>query len=224
MAMSNAQAGTRGLSAGDWIRLQRLRGARNFETDKPDDITGTVVMPQTVYNKAMLIPREAGTSRIRRPASFWTDFRASQTVDYVTQSQVVSIKSSNPSKELRLNKLCKCSTVTKTINDVDFNIIFLDPSQTLDGFYIGAPIVFSNMFSNGTIIKNGITFYIVGFSSSPSNNFSISQTPGGPIINPLTDGVDVGGGIATITASTTLAPRTTGCKVCSKTPVHNRIQ
>lgn len=27
-SMGNAQVGTRGLSAGDWIRLQRLRGAR----------------------------------------------------------------------------------------------------------------------------------------------------------------------------------------------------
>lgn len=130
MAMSNAQAGTRGLSAGDWIRLQRLRGARNFEADKPGDITGTVVMPQTIYNKAMLIPRDVGTSRIRRPASFWTDYRASQTADYVTQKQTVS---TNPSKTLTSAKVCTCTT-------------------------------------------------------------------------------------------TTLTPRLTGCKVCSKTPVHNRIQ
>lgn len=130
MAMSNAQQGTRGLSAGDWIRIQRLRGARNFEADKPGDITGTVVMPQTIYNKAMLIPRDVGTSRIRRPASFYTDFRASQTADFVTQKQTVT---SGPAKTLTNTKLCNCT-------------------------------------------------------------------------------------------STTLTPRLTGCKVCSKTPVHNRIQ
>ena len=87
-------------------------------------------MPQTVYNKAMLIPREAGTSRIRRPASFYTDFRASQTADYVTQKQAAI---TGPAKSLTNTKLCSCTT-------------------------------------------------------------------------------------------SALTPRTTGCKVCSKTPVHNRIQ
>lgn len=111
MAMSNAQAGTRGLSAGDWIRLQRLRGARNFEADKPSDITGTVVMPQTIYNKAMLIPRDVGTSRIRRPASFYTDFRASQTADFVTQKQTAT---SGPAKTLTDTKLCDCTSTTLT--------------------------------------------------------------------------------------------------------------
>ena len=111
MAMSNAQQGTRGLSAGDWIRLQRLRGARNFQDDKPSDITGTVVMPQTIYNKAMLIPRDVGTSRIRRPASFYTDFRASQTADFVTQKQTAT---SGPAKTLTDTRLCDCSKTTLT--------------------------------------------------------------------------------------------------------------
>lgn len=116
MAMSNAQAGTRGLSAGDWIRLQRLRGARNFESDKVSDIVNPVVMPQTIYNKAMLIPRDVGTSRIRRPASFYTDFRASQTADFVTQAQVINSadRSLISAKSLTKTKLCDCSTSTLT--------------------------------------------------------------------------------------------------------------
>ena len=32
MSFSNAQQGTRGMSASDWIRLQRLRGATTYQT------------------------------------------------------------------------------------------------------------------------------------------------------------------------------------------------
>lgn len=141
MAMSNAQQGTRGLSAGDWIRLQRLRGAKayyvssqttlaNSVVGSNEDIINPVGMPRTIYSPAMLIPRDVGTSRIRRPASFYTDFRASQTADFVTQKQT---STDGPAKTLTDTKLCNCT-------------------------------------------------------------------------------------------STTLTPRLTGCKVCSKTPVHNRIQ
>lgn len=223
MAMSNAQQGTRGLSAGDWIRLQRLRGARNFEADKPGDITGTVVMPQTIYSPAMLIPRDVGTSRIRRPASFYTDFRASQTADFVTQKQRVI---TNPGKDLDVYKVCGCPrTFVFSVIGTDPDVIYIDTPNLLT---TGAIVVFNNLSTEGTIIKNNIMFYVVDsmIDTPTSIKISISQTPNGPVIDPSNDGpLDVTGSTITITEPTpTLKPRLTGCQVCSKTPVHKRIQ
>jgi len=106
---SNGSQGTRGLSAGDWIRLQRLRGARNFENDKPRDITNPVAMPQTVYSTPMLIKKDVGTSKIRRPASSWTDYKASQTADFILQSQTAT---TGTSQTLTQTKLCSCTSAS----------------------------------------------------------------------------------------------------------------
>jgi hypothetical protein len=111
---SNGSQGTRGLSAGDWIRLQRLRGARTYNTVNlatNKDIINPVAMPQTVYSKAMLISRDVGTSKIRRPASSWTDYRASQTADFVLQSQAAT---SGTSQTLTVTKLCRACDNTPT--------------------------------------------------------------------------------------------------------------
>lgn len=100
---SNVQQGTRGLSAGDWIRIKRLNGAKQYQTDKPDDIAPTM-SAQLPYNKAMLIAPVVGTSRIRRAASSWTDYIASQTADYVIESGVAGTKT------LTGVKVCNCTT------------------------------------------------------------------------------------------------------------------
>ena len=101
-AMSNAGQGTRGLSAGDWTRIQRLKGARtsgytytgvNSTLKFPGDLTTNLdISPSEAveqpYGKALLIPYEgAGTHRTLRPASKWTDHIASQHVDFVTNGQ-----------------------------------------------------------------------------------------------------------------------------------------
>jgi hypothetical protein len=109
---SNGSQGTRGLSAGDWIRLQRLRGARTYNTVNlatNKDITNPVAMPQTLYNKAMLISRDVGTSKIRRPASSWTDYKASQTADFVLQKQTAT---TGTSQTLTQTKLCSCTSAS----------------------------------------------------------------------------------------------------------------
>ena len=126
MSFSNAQQGTRGLSAGDWIRLQRLRGAREngrsytsssvvvsgvLTTNK--DIAPPQMIQQPIHNTnaAIKVYPVAGTSKIRRPASNWTDFVASQTADYVLSSQRnlhgTSVKNNR-------TKLCSCTTTTET--------------------------------------------------------------------------------------------------------------
>jgi hypothetical protein len=100
---SNIQAGTRGLSAGDWIRLQRLRGARNFQSDKNGDVTNPRPLLLETTQGARRVFTEFGTSKIRRPASSWTDYKASQTADYVLESQ----DSQTKSRTLVANVLCQ---------------------------------------------------------------------------------------------------------------------
>lgn len=108
-SMSNMQTGTRGLSAGDWIRLQRIRGAKtyatvNLATNK--DIAPTP-NPQLPHDPSTLIKPVVGTSRICRTASQWTDYQASQTADFVT-----SANTGRNGNTLSVTKICSCVKTT----------------------------------------------------------------------------------------------------------------
>ena len=110
---SNIQRGTRGLSAGDWVRLQRLHGSRNFEADKPGDITNPP--PRSEPESGRRVYTEFGTSKIRRPASNWTDYIAAQKGDYVLEAPVGTCGSGSNrhagvARELTINKICECRT------------------------------------------------------------------------------------------------------------------
>jgi len=104
MSFSNAQQGTRGLSAADWTRLKRLRG---------QIADASVVDPQksTAEQLPYALPihsfKTVGTSKIGRPASNWIDYRASQTADYVLSSQAATTGTSITNT---VTKLCDCST------------------------------------------------------------------------------------------------------------------
>jgi hypothetical protein len=82
---SNIQRGPRRMDAGDWIRLKRLGGAKYYQTDKPNDIINPPPRLET-RDGARHVYTEFGTSKIRRPASNYTDFKASQTADYILES------------------------------------------------------------------------------------------------------------------------------------------
>ena len=103
---SNPSAQTRGLSAGDWIRLQRLRGARSYlvNAQSNKDINASTI-PQIPYNPALLIPRRTGVSRIQRPASDWISYVGSQTADYILQNDT-----GLNGKTLTSTRLCNCVT------------------------------------------------------------------------------------------------------------------
>jgi hypothetical protein len=101
---SNIQRGTRGLSAGDWVRLKRLNGARTFTTD-----VTTNPEPHIEVNSARRVYTEFGTSKIRRPASNWTEFVASQTADYVLETPSGSC---GVGKALTVHKVCTCKTTS----------------------------------------------------------------------------------------------------------------
>jgi hypothetical protein len=108
--MSNAQQGTRGLSAGDWVRLKRLRGAKtynsvNLTTNK--DIVPPQFPQQYYLGGAINVFSTTGTSKIRRTASNWIDYMASQTADYVLTSQA---STTSPSVTNTAIKLCSCAS------------------------------------------------------------------------------------------------------------------
>lgn len=128
--MSNAQQGTRGLSAGDWVRLKRLQGARangysNASTN------GVLTASSPIYNKdiapqnssqflihntsAINVFDVVGTSKIRRTASNWTDYIASQTADYVLTSQA---STTSPSVTNTVAKVCGCTTPTYSVKKI----------------------------------------------------------------------------------------------------------
>lgn len=123
MSMSNLQRGTTGMSASDWIRMKRINGAKlngglNYPTSN-----GMLSPTSPVYNKDIAPPQfnqtnysltgainvfsTAGSSKIRRPASNWTDFVASQTADYLTYAQTATTGTSVTTTKTRL---CDCTT------------------------------------------------------------------------------------------------------------------
>lgn len=125
MSFSNAQQGTRGMSASDWIRIKRLQGARANGYSN-SSTSGVLTSTSAIFNKDVAPPQfpqderhnvngainvfpVVGTSKIRRPASNWTDYVASQTADYVLSSQAAT---TGTSVKNTLTKLCSCTATT----------------------------------------------------------------------------------------------------------------
>ncbi len=108
MSFSNAQQGTRGLSAADWTRLKRLRG-QILDTSVVNSEKTTA--QQLPYLLPIHSYKTVGTSKIRRPASNWIDYVASQTADFVLSSQAAT---TGTSVNNTVTKLCDCSSSTLT--------------------------------------------------------------------------------------------------------------
>jgi hypothetical protein len=100
---SDIQRGTRKMDAGDWIRLKRLQGGKNFLTDMSGDVTNP--NPLIVAKSGRPVFTEFGASKIRRPASSYTDYAASRSADYILESY-----NRGSGKTLLGNRLCNCST------------------------------------------------------------------------------------------------------------------
>jgi len=103
---SNIQRGPRSLSAGDWVRLKRLTGAKYYLNQQPQDVINPPPRLET-HEGARHVYTEFGTSKTRRPASNWIDYQASQTADYVLERTGTSC---GTTKVLVSNKVCTCST------------------------------------------------------------------------------------------------------------------
>lgn len=173
---SNVQAGTRGLSASDWIRIQRLKGSRNYQSDKNGDITNS--NSNLVVSNGRRVHTEFGTSKIRRPASSWTDYKASQTSDYVLERQDANTKS----RSLDINYVCRCflgySLTNKTYVAFDQTGNVLELRGNL-GLNINDPIVFSTITTCNSIIS-GKVYYV---KTKTAKGITISETIGGPEID-----------------------------------------
>ena len=115
MSFSNAQQGTRGMSASDWIRMKRLKGATTYRsvnlTTNKDIAPPQSLQIETHNNSAINVFPVTGTSKIRRPASSWTDYIASQTADYVTSAQAATTGTSIANT---IRKVCTCTTTALT--------------------------------------------------------------------------------------------------------------
>jgi len=106
----NFQRGTRNLCASDLTRLKRLGGSLRYSNvlAANRDVINPPPVHQAPVNGTKYIQLDFGTSKYRRPASYWTDRIASQTVDYVTEGYLAN----NSGKALTVNKICTCATTT----------------------------------------------------------------------------------------------------------------
>lgn len=104
------------MDASDWTRIKKLNGARGnmyvvYGPTSPAPIpllTGiTNPNPRTEVETGRRVYTEFGTSKIRRPASHYTDYVASQTIDYVLETPAGSC---GVGKALTINKVCTCDT------------------------------------------------------------------------------------------------------------------
>jgi hypothetical protein len=119
---SNVQRGTLKMDAGDWTRIKKLNGARgnmyvNYGAASPAPpplLTGITNPPQVnccAIKTSRHVYPEFGTSKIRRPASNYTDYKASQIVDYVLQS---SSGTCGPGQSLNATRVCDCA-ISKSV-------------------------------------------------------------------------------------------------------------
>ena len=102
---SNIQRGARKMDAGDWTRLKRLGGARLYLSNQASKRDVTNPPPtsccETTDNNRM-DRADFGISRIRRPASSYTDYKAFQAADYILESKTLQ------GKVLAGTRLCNC--------------------------------------------------------------------------------------------------------------------
>ena len=84
------------MSAADYTRMLRRTGGMNLDytvgagtnTNFPKDKdVAPAMFNQNPYGTALLIPASVGTSKIRRPASDWTNYLSARNADYVLKSQ-----------------------------------------------------------------------------------------------------------------------------------------
>jgi len=100
------------LSAGDWVRIQRLKSVRTYATDirTKKDIVSHVTAANP-SNPPTNISRVVGSSKTRREASKYTDYIASQHETYILQNENSSNGNATTGFGIQNNVilLCNCS-------------------------------------------------------------------------------------------------------------------
>jgi len=82
------------LSAGDWVRIQRLKSAVPYGQDID-------LLNNTDLRSVVSPPRVVGSSKTRRETSKWTDYVAATHTDYV------NIITQNSGRRLWRTQLCR---------------------------------------------------------------------------------------------------------------------
>jgi hypothetical protein len=103
---SNIQRGPRSLSAGDWVRMKRIKGDAYTQFSAlflNKDITNPPPRLET-RDGGRHVYTEFGTSKTRRPASNFIGLKAFASTDYVLESGGPGDKS------LVAIKLCECGS------------------------------------------------------------------------------------------------------------------
>jgi hypothetical protein len=91
------------MDASDWVRIRKLTGSRVRPGSSNVDVVNPP--PNVVGDSGRKVYTEFGTSKTRRPASNWTDYIASQNIDYVLESVDIG-----NNRILITNKICTCDT------------------------------------------------------------------------------------------------------------------
>jgi hypothetical protein len=93
------------LSAGDWVRIQRLKSAVPYGQDidllNNTDLRSVVSPSSNPFVPPLLKSRVVGSSKIRRETSKWTDYVAASHTDYV------NIITQNSGRQVWRTQLCR---------------------------------------------------------------------------------------------------------------------
>jgi len=188
---SNIQRGPRQMDASDWTRIKKLSGARgnmlySYTPTSPATPIGyeDTINPSpvnccvSVKNNRHVYP-EFGISRIRRPASHYTDYIASRSADFILETTDLS----TGGKILTQTQICDCGpryrltgisyTVT-SINGNNGNIV-LPISWPEDA----TTVIFTSGLTCG--VGSLYTVYYVK-TILPPRTIRLSATPDGSVI------------------------------------------
>jgi hypothetical protein len=101
------------MSAADWTRMQRRKAGVTYLTEASKEVNPPA--PSVLPNgTALLIPRDVGSSKIRRTAGDFTNYTASQVSDFVLYSQGSGVAGENGGNtgavKKTLTRICGCKT------------------------------------------------------------------------------------------------------------------
>jgi hypothetical protein len=101
------------MSAADWTRNQRRKAGLTYLTDAAKEVNPPAPSVR-LYGTALLIPRDVGSSKIRRTASDFTNYTASRMSDFILYSQGSGVPNENGAntgaRKMTLTRICGCKT------------------------------------------------------------------------------------------------------------------
>ena len=101
------------MSAGDWVRIQRLKGSVNYAKGalvSNVDVKNPVSPKSNPFNPTTDISRVVGSSKTRRETSKWTDYIAATHADYITFGETnqtyPALTTARSGRQLNRSRIC----------------------------------------------------------------------------------------------------------------------